>query len=686
MAYSPAPAYIEEWKYSLDTMSPEVELAIAGKVLLVWDNWASFWAPEHKKGKKNWDYLVGRIFTEAERAEYEKQDKIILEIPELVPKVNALEGMQIAGSREGIIVPVGGEDAPDTEAIGHIVRSVKQKTRFSLESTACFTNGIVAGFPAFMFFEKATAEELNTELWATAEPWDAILPDPNLSRLDLSDCEGLIRLRTMSRDRIREKYKHRRKEIDAKLRHGAFDPAVWKDGNAYDSSQRDTLFNQMNSAAAQLARSGTVYVIEWLHWVYQTIDVYVSPYTDKPEILPQEWTQQEVNRWKEFHPDYRQVQREMRVLWVTTITNTGLLLENRRHWFQEGEFPCEMYVPRQWNNKYYGVVEFLTSSLKGRNVTKIEHLHSLRMSNDDLMVVRDGTLVNPADAVFEKGRTGGIIVRSKSSQAEDISFPLNHREQLGWRDISEEFLEDINRLSVDRNFEGGTQTSQESGKAIQMRNTQVTMKYSPYLSTYNLFHLRATRKILLMIPHVWTEYAIFRYIDGSGNPAELEVNKEEGYNWATGAAAKVKNNLCGARYDYMEAEGDNSVTAKEHELNVFNEIMERQLRNVPDVQFWPFLLASVPNRMAQDFGRKLQEYFDAQAEAGNQPEPMKKTLSITGEDVLHNPYVIAILQQEGILPPDAEAQSRPPQGAAPQGGDPGAPAEAAPTRQLQLAA
>lgn len=405
--------------------------------------------------------------------------------------------------------------------------------------------------------------------------------------------------------------------------------------------------------------------------------VWASPGTSQVEILPSTWTPQDINRWTEFHPEYKKIEKEMRILWVTTFTATGILLANARHWYQENEFAAECYIPRMWNNKIYGVVEFLKGSLKGRNVTKIEHLHSLRMSNDDLMIVKEGSLVNAADAAIEKGRTGGILVRSRFSQQDDISFPLNHREQLGWSDMSETFLSDIDRLSVDRNFEGGVSSSQESGKAIEKRNVQTQMKYSPYLSSFNLTNLRVTRKILMMIPYTFTEEEIMRYIDPKTNEAkQVTLNEQTDYSWVGAGVAKVKNNLCGAKYDYIEAEGDNSVTAKEHELAVFNDIMER-LARIQQVQIWPFLLTSVPNRMAQEFGRKLQEFNDAQAQQPPAPEQMKKSLSLDGKDLLHNPRVIEILVKEGILPPNTQAipgTANPQDGSSQQSmGQPGSP-------------
>lgn len=662
----------------------QIQNAIVARSLLKWDNFQSFWSKRLQEGKENFDALVGNIFSESEREEYRRQDKILLQIPELVPKVNALEGMQINGRREGVIVPVGGEDAPDTEVIGHVVKAIQHRNHLDLELTASFTDGIVAGYPAVMWFEKAMNYDLHPELDVFHEQWDAVLLDPKFSRRDFSDGEEVQRIRTMSRQQLLGAFPARRAAIEKMIPEGGtFDSSSLNMEGGYTAAERDTIFNQVNSQGDLYSRTGLIYVVERNFFVMRKVTVYASQYSDQVELLPPEWTPAEVNRWKEFHPEYHAIEREMRILWVTTCTPTGLLLENKPHWFQENEFPCEIYIPRLWNNKVYGVVEFLKGSLKGRNVTKIEHLHSLRMSNDDLMIVKEGALVNAKDAAVEKGRTGGILVRSRFSSSDDISFPLNNREQLGWADMSMDFLGDIDRLSVDRNFEGGTQTSQESGRAIDKRITQTQVKYSPYLSTFNLFNLRVTRKILLMIPIVKTEHEILEYIDPKTKEHKsIELNAPQ-YDWIGDAVAHVKNNLAGAKYDYREAEGDNSVTAKEHEMLVFNDLLDR-IAKIPQPELWPFLLSSVPNRMAQEFGQKLQEYFDAQA---NQPkeDPVKLSLALTGEDLLHNPRVIQLCVAKGILPPDSQPQSNPAPGASPQGGAP-MPREAAQTMSPETAA
>lgn len=651
---------LREEDYVIGKMSLEQENAIAAKNLILWDSFANFWREKISKGKTCFESLIGNIYSAAEKLEFEKQDKMLLSIPELIPKVNALEGMLQSSRREGIIVAEGEEDAPDTETASRILKSIHNETQFYRESTATFIDGMIAGYPTFMWFEKPTDWAQRKAFDIYHEAWDAVLPDPNYRMEDLSDCEELIRLKAVPKDRLKEMYPKREKIIEHRVREGRFSEDAFVGGATFTASERNTVLFHLSNSSDIFSRTGLVYVIERLHFVYKTGTVYVSEKEQGAKFLSPDWSPEEVQRWRALHPDYHPVQRRVRCLYVTASTNSGVLLENAPHWYQENEFPCEMFVPKTLDNQPYGMLEFLIGSLKMKNTARIEHLHSLRLANDNLIKVKEGAVKNAAELEMEKGRVGGTVVIDKDYEMSDVEFVVNRREQLGWKELSDDALEDLNRIFIDRNFEGGVQSSQESGKAIQARIAQNQVKQAPYINSYNYFDLRCNRKILKMLPHAVTEYHMFRYVDPqSGMASIIGVNEPQQFDWQTGAVTRLKNNLAGARYDYREAPGDNSITGKESELNAFIELARNVLPAI-DMSSWPFILASVPNRLAQELGRKIDAALKAQAEKGPAPEPMKKTLSITGEDLLHNPMVQEILRNEGVLPGAAAPMAQAP--------------------------
>lgn len=674
----PGAADIREQDYVLGEMTLEQEQAISAKNLLFWDGDQRFWATRINRGKDLFGTVIGdKIFTDKEKAEYARQDKMLLTIPELIPKLNALEGMQIAGRRPGVIISEGSEDAPDTEVATRILMNLQAANQLQAELTGAFINAMIASFPTFIFFDRPLDWTRKKTLEVYHEAWDAVLPDPTFRMVDLSDANRLTRVKAVAgQDRLIEMYPHREKAIRERIKEGKFDSSSFVGGNAFTADQRRTLYFQLNNAYDVFFRTGLIYVIERQHFVYKKATLWIAPGSEQPELLPPEWSEEEVQKWRQVNPQYQPVERMVRILWVTTCTSTGVLLENKAHWYQENEFAAEMYVPKMLDNMPFGIVEFLAGSVKMKNAARIEHLHSLRMVNDNVLKTKEGAVKNAQDLATESGRVGGKIVIDKDFEMDDVQYMENRRENMGWADLSAAAQDDIDRLFMDRNIEGGVQSSQESGKVVEKRIQQNQMKQQPYLSTYNLFDLRVHRKALRMLPYVMTEPQIMRYIDEKNQVGEVELNMPEEFDWATGAVTRIKNNLAGAKYDYRATHGDESQTGKEFELQQFSEVLQNVLPQV-EMQFWPFLLSTVPNRLAQEFGRKIQAHLDAMASAPK-TEPIKKTLSIAGKDILYNPMVQEILRAEGLQltpqnpqsgaaapqPPGAANQPAPP---APQG-------------------
>lgn len=661
---------IHEQDYVMGKMSADEERILAARNLVIYENDSRFWGPNLELGRVCFDYVQGDIFTSDEKADYTKKEKILITNPELVPKLNALEAMQIAGRREGVVIPEGAEDSPDAEVINRLLISMKSATNFPQESTSTFNDAMISSYPCVMMFDRPSQsgnDWNNTRVIdAYHQTWDAFIPDPNFKRQDYKDALRGTKLNLFDKEQLMRAYPKRAKEIDAKINLPQFEAGSFGT-TLFTSAQRDILFNKAKTASQTYEQTGQILVIERYHFVFTEADIWVSEESNTPQILPEEWTEKEIEEWKVANPTYRMIKKEVRVLWVTTCTSTGLLLENARHWFQENEFPFEVFIPKMLNNRPHGIVEYLRGPLKAKNVARIEHLHSLRLANDNLVKVKSGSVENAKELPAEIAKAGGVIVIDEDKEMTDVEFVQQRREQVAWADASNQFQDDMDRLFLDRNVEGGAQSSQESGKAIQRRIDQGQMKQSPYLDSYNMFDLRCTRKMLKMLPYRMTGYHMMRYVKEDGGVGADEFNKPEQFDWMTGAVIRVKNNLAGAKYDYREAQGDNSITGKEFELKVFQEMLKNILPSMPDPSLWPSLLLSVPNRLANEFGRKIQEQMEAASEQG--PEAPKLSFSFTGEDLLYNPIAQSVLQQAGYGNPGVQeppsGQQPPPEGQQP---------------------
>lgn len=689
MSLDSSSAEIREEEYVLGPtiVDKAKEVSIAGRNTLFWDEYARFWQTRLQLGRECWDYVVGDYFDSTEVDDYNLKEKLIVNIPGLMTKVNALESMQLTGRRNGVIIPVGASDAPDKETINYVLQAIHRANDVPNEKTAAFTDAVVTGYPQFIWLDKDYSWDKSKNIDIYHEHWDAVLPDPYFTRQDLSDCRRIIRVRLMTKQEMKMYYPKRADLIETEIMEGTH-PKDYFAQQTFSAEERDRLYQQINSAQDSFNQTGKMYVIESTFFVYVTMNVWHDTKTGDYLMLPPEWKQAEINRWTEMNPNMKKAERNVRMLWTTASAQSGLLLENNKHWFQKNEYPCEMYVPKMWNNKPRGIVEFLRGTTKAEAIARIEHLHSLRQVNDDLIIVQENSIINAQDLNVERSRTGGTVVTREGVSAGDaIQFPLaGKRENMGWKEFSDDMRSQTDRLSTSPNFEGMAQTSQESGKAIESRNRATEKKHTPYMNTYHAFDLRVTRKTLMMIPYAVKAETIFRHVDPNNNVVQVEMNKVTQRDMMTGDPIRIVNNLTNAKYDYVASVTDDSMNAREFELTQFIDIAREILPVVPQ-EFWPDLLSSAGNRFATEFAENIRKKQEELKKQKPPPEQLKKSLSINSEDIGHNKLLQQILMKEGIITPDMLAASggQPQQGQpVPGGPPPGQPAPAGPPPGAQI--
>lgn len=640
---------------TIDKMNDEERRVLAGKLILRQSNYASYWKPLISKGKKYFDIAVGNILSEEEKARMRLAEKLILQIPELMPKIQAMVGMMLNLTKEGAVVARrSGEDAADATVVDEISKEIDRTVGLKESLTSVFNDAIISGYPQFMWFDASFGPTFEKTLDIYHDHWDATFPDPNWSRNDLSDMRDVIRVRLMSIDDIKRKFPKQAREVEASVGHKESFNDLYE-GTPYTAEDRDTLFISAAEARETLERFGSLFVYERYYFEDVKETVYISYSSEDPVILPDSWDDQKRLQWLMMNPEYRALELTVPVLFVTTCTQSGILLEHNRHWYQKGKFPCEAYVPMWQNNKPYGMVGFMADNAKLGVVAEIEHIHSIRLANNNLMITKEGAIKNADDASSERAQPGGhLIVDASYNIGDAVQFPRNNREQTAFADVKAMTLATNDRLSVERNFEGAMQGSQESGTAIQARIQQSIGKQGMYVSSFNSFFMRVQRKKIEMIPIVYTEPFVLRYMNGKTKEFnEVEVNQPVAFDWS-GNVVAVMNNLTGAEYDYIETFGDNSITGRQYEMNSFVEIARNILPTIPQDQ-WAVFLLTMPNRYANEYGQQLLEMQKAAADQRS-GEPMRLSLNIKGDDLLYNEPVAMILKREGVLPQEYQTQ------------------------------
>lgn len=664
-------------QFPLGQIGPDEERKLAALALNKFEGMRSFWAPSVADGEKLIKAIEGSYFDDSMKAEMRAQHKVPIEIAEGWPKFSAMVGVSILSMKSGGFLPQGPEDAITAEHAQVISKTIDNQVDLRQKRADCVRDAYATGCPQFIVFDRPTRNLGGKIMEAYRPHWKAAFLDPLCRDTStLSDCRELGFQHLFSREELIRRYPTRKKQIDSAFSGvGRLEDAT---GQGLTSEERATYFAAVRAGETEVQTLGRIHVVEIFSMLPTLGTVWVNAQTGDIVSLAH-LQEEELARWNQENPGYSQVQAEVDMLWVTAVTMNGQVLENRHHWMQTGRFPVAVLALQWHNEKPISPLKFAVQNWKLQAIAHTERIHSIRLSSDGLTVMRDGAIKNEEDIHYELTRPGGRVVVKRGIPLGEAFFRVpNQREQTAWADLFAEAQLTNDRLTVDRNIEGGAQSSQEAAKVVQLRVSQMQNKSAMAQMAINAFARQCESVKLDMLPLLVTEEREFRYLDESNGRGEVKsiTANQVTQRDPMGEPLVIANRLDVAKFDVVETETDDSPTGREAELTSFVAIMQNVLPNVPP-EFWSTVLAKIPNSITQKIASDLKEREEAQASQPQKP-PTKVTANIDASKLAFDPIAQAVAKFAGVLPEDAQVQTPP---STPPAGAPPAPAEAAPTPQ-----
>ena len=645
--------------HPIEAVSESAERRIVGMVVNEYEATRLYWLPRIEIGRDVWRKIMGIIFGDAALAEMDAEKKIPIEIAEGWPKYLAVMGMASVSQKSGVVVANYPANAAVPEMVNTALNAIKDEENVKAMQLASFGDGAVSGFPQFIWVDKPQNHLDGQKLLIDRGAWDSTLPDVNFQRVDGKDIGVVFRVMYAKKEDLLALYPKRKKQIEDAFR------SLPDTSNASDygttSEERNTIFGAIEAAAGETSETGRVHLIERHCMIRRAVEVYWSEDDEKWTSLSPDWDEARREEWKAANPDKKPMMVEAPVHWVTTITLTGQLLENRPHWFQEGRFNCEMFVPHMADGKPVGIFEFATNNWMLSAIAKTEEVHSLRLNNGNPVIYQKGALTKPEQLAYEiSSPRGAIEVRQGVNVNNVIKTLDSKRDNVPWRELHMEAAETNDRLTVDRNVEGGSQSSQEAAKVFGARVAQVKNKYAMALDNFNRFNLRLDSLIVRCWQILTDSHTSLQWVDPeSGAMKEAEFNVPQDYDLFTGEPKNVTNRLDLCKYDVVMAESDNSVSGRAAELEQFANIMQAVISTPPE--HWGSVLSQVPNKIAKSIGQSIKAKEQAAAE--NPPQNLPKvSVSLPLDKLMNNPPAMQAAQQlMGLQPPMAPGGSEAPQ-------------------------
>jgi hypothetical protein len=536
------------------------------------------------------------------------------------------------------------ENALDAEGASILLNAIRDHEGVESKKIESYTDNLITGFPQFVWCDKPASPVSNSIVDVDRDPWDCTLPDANARTSNYADCEVIFRIRYPSKDDLIWMFPDRAKEIQDAFGSNQFQQDSLVDfGMTVD--ERELIYSAIQAASSSALKTGRIHLIQRHSLIKKTMDLWTAPDTEKFEYVEPEKEQE----WTAAHPGAQKVRASGRVHWVTSILATGQLLDNRPHWYQDQRFNCEALNLMMIDGKPVSVLGFAAANWYLSAVAKTEHIHQLRLDSGNPVVIQDGSIENADNLEYEVSRPRGKIIVKRGKDVRSAITKLEaNRTNPAWNQLYQETRETNDRMTVDQNAEGGTQSSQESGKAMSMRVTQTATKYSRIYDNANDFYLRLDNLILRCAQKlVGKQHISMSWLDPrTQEEKQVEVNVPDMNDpnvFLGGDPTKWTNQFDLTEYKVVMAEQDNSATGRQAELAEFLSTMEVLSSRVPPEALGN-MLTQMPNAICQRVGKAMK----AQAEAAaNQKPPAAEKINVVFpmDKLAFNPSMQAAAQQ-----------------------------------------
>lgn len=600
----------------------------------------TFWANRITKSVQCMEFMSGKIFSNDAIAEYTAMGIVPFQPRIMKPLINSLSGMIYLNKKDGAITLENPKIQSETTARPEIAEAVlkslwydmkmESKCRYQLEEA------LITGFPSWIFFDlEPGITRGRGKLSAVRFPWNSVLPGRFMDN-NAEDVEEVILLSAMSLGDIMLNWPNRvqalRKLEELRNTDQLFSSMPENRGVTTAEEWRKLLTESMQSSSTHFEADGLHIIQRHLFFVRKKVAKYMNSVHDV-QIIPSTWSEEEKQSWLNEHPDYQFVMDDsQKILWQTTITDSGLILENEQHWFQEEKLPGCAYIPNVLNKMPVGAAEDMIPYIYSIAISETQGNYEVRTGSGTVTYAKQGAIANAYSFYTEMAKPNPLVEISEEKTLDDIKFQQRtpntaYQENADRIEVKLKDVHNINDAMLGVTYE------RQSGTAKETELQQGMISQNPYVENWTDARVNLNQLLLEMLPYFMVEEEVVQITGEYGDKEEYLVNEmgvDQNYNTAI-----LSNDLTSARYIYKVAPGDNSITGNEQQLKDFTENL-RAIGNTlfqMDPAIAGKVLMSWPNKYAHDAGKYLIELSEKSSESATQAAQAEQEFELEKERI-----------------------------------------------------
>jgi hypothetical protein len=656
---------IDESKVKIDKLkwSDHESVQLASKTLFVIQRMLNFWQPLIERGQMLWDMYEGDILTEEQRAQYDHEDKIIIEPPILKSPIRALLGQLIKSRKSGRVVTEEIDynnpeiDANELETINLCMKHLERHTEEQIKVRDAKHDTLVTAYPTVLIYKKRKPTlENNLKVELERIPWNSCCVGPiNAADSTMSKITELAYFTLSSKADLIKQYPEREDDIlshwgnsekvDDKLLSSALN---WASEDTIDNiPELRSMLKYSNSLVGNNS-GGLIPVYQRFFPVKSKQQVYVmEDFEDEDELYfipPKDWDKKKLAAWEADNKGKfsEKFTKDVTTLWKTVCTGTGLVLANEPHWYQNnGKLPAQIYVPAVMNGRPTGPTVDMADNARRNCISEIEYLDAMRKGEGQTLAIKEGTLSRPESFAEETNKATGCLLISKDfegSPAEAVHVIARHA-STQWKDYAEFAKNGMYENTRLNETMQGEAAPRQAAIAKEMEVGMAMTVNSIYIDNFNYQDLALQNLKLSLFPHTFDEEMMVVSGETSEDsesqhmaqqlnvPTEFDKNGDP-------VPGTLLNDVITKRYKFVMSLVDDSVTAKARDIQdsqlILNSLAGPTMQADPTGGMFRAYISSVDNPLLKKAAKKMEESANAsqQSQAEIEQKRADKELEI----------------------------------------------------------
>ena len=619
-------------KYAIEKLNdPYDEASVELFVALMTDKHYKYshWRPHFEEAQKCYRYFNGDIFDEEKRANLRAQNKFPVERAEYKPFINSLRSSLIKAKPNGRVEVAGFNESPKAASAGDmdlVLQKIKKDLRYDYNVSEVCRDGLIAGYPVCILFDLEKKQYGgNGKLALKRMPFDSVLPGRSWNG-DMSEVNDAIFTTLLTYEEIKEQFPDKAKVIDKYIEDHYFNDVVITPPDNFlgvDNTIWAEVIAQMTQDWATFQNSNSWTIYRWIRPITAKIVRYINYSNGDVVILPNVWEEEQVMQWIADHPEYEEIEEYAPVLWETTATQTGIILENRPSWYQNnGELPAAFFVPDMVNRTPRGIMNDLLPFVYAGAITATEGLAQVIRGNRRTNFIVEGSVEDEESARDELIKEEGWITIKQGKEPPTIAQSTPNMSYLDYDNMNYGKAQQAIRVSEQMM---GNISQYQSKVGIEKALSQGLEAQGTYLNNLTSFDLKLNRIILNAIPVFMTEQELISIEDDFGNEHNILVNETQEIEEMTmpqtmteeeprTIAHIIANDLSSGKYFYNIVAGDYSSMTREESMNKFMAFFNQGGANIAinNPQLFITICKNTTDRYFNTIGKQAEEAMQQQ--------------------------------------------------------------------------